>query len=135
LVSAAETQQCGRATFEVHELTASRVRVAITGDIDATNRQALGRFVERHTRASKQLVLDLSRVDFFGSQGFTALYYLSVHCARRDVDWIIVGNPAVQRILRICDAAAELPVVEDLSTALARLDRLAKYRHMGSWAG
>ena len=32
--------------------------VAISGDVDATNRQALGRFVERHTRATKQFVLD-----------------------------------------------------------------------------
>ena len=89
-----ETQRCGRAVFEVHHLTAERVCIAVTGDVDATIRQALGRFVARHTRASQQMILDLSRVDFFGSQGFTALFYVSVHCARRDVDWMIVGNRA-----------------------------------------
>jgi anti-anti-sigma factor len=119
--------------FEVHHMTAERVRIAVTGDVDATNRQALGRFVERHTRVSQQLVVDLSEVAFFGSQGFTALYYISVHCARRDVDWMIVGNRVVNRILRICDSEGALPVVDDLGTALHRLDRCAKYHHTPSW--
>jgi anti-anti-sigma factor len=130
-----KTQQCGRAVFEVHRLTAERVRIAVTGDVDATNRQALGRFVERHIRISQQLVVDLSKVDFFGSQGFTALYYVSVHCARRDVDWMIVGNRMVDRILRICDSEGELPIADDLGAAVHRLDRCAKYHHSGSWAG
>jgi anti-anti-sigma factor len=133
--SADETQRYGRATFEIHHLTSLRVRVAVRGDVDATNRHALGRFVERHTRVSKQLVLDLSEVDFFGSQGFTALYYVGIQCARRDVDWMIVGDRTVQRILRICDTEAALPVVGDLGTALGRLDRLAKHRHTAYSAG
>jgi anti-anti-sigma factor len=135
LPAVGETQKCGRAAFEVHHLTAERVRIAVTGEIDATNRQALGRFVERHIRISQQLVVDLCKVDFFDSQGFTALYYVSVHCARRDVDWMIVGNRVVDRILRICDSEGELPVVDDLGAAVDRLDRCAKYHHTPSWAG
>lgn len=135
LPAVGETQQSGRALFEVHDLAAERVRVAVTGDVDATNRQALGHFVERHIRISQQLIVDLSKVDFFGSQGFTALHYVSVHCARRDVDWMIVGNRAVDRILRICDSEAELPVVHDLGVAVDRLDRCARYQHSPSWAG
>ena len=100
--------------------------VGVRGEVDATNRHDLGRFIERHTRISKQLILDFSCVDFFGSQGFTALYYVSVQCARRDVDWMIVGAPAVLRILRICDPDGELPVVSDIGGALARLDHVAK---------
>ena len=129
-----ETQQSGRALFEVHHLTSERVRICVSGDIDATNRQAFGHFVERHTRVSHQLVLDLRAVDFFGSQGFTALYYVSVHCARHDVDWMIVTNRAVDRILRICDSEAELPVVDDLGAAVHKLDRCARYHHSVSWA-
>jgi anti-anti-sigma regulatory factor len=34
-----------------------------------------------------QLVLDLSAVNFFGTQGFAALHYISVSCARNDMDW------------------------------------------------
>ena len=126
--SPVETQGCGRAAFEVRQLTAARLCVTVVGEVDATNRQAFGHFVERHTRVSKQLVLDLSKVDFFGSQGFTALYYVGVQCARRDVDWMIVGNRIVQRIVRICDTADELPVVDDLDGAQHRLDHLIKDR-------
>jgi len=126
--SSVETQRCGRAACEVRQLTAACLCVTVVGEVDATNRQAFGRFVERHTRVSKQLVLDLSKVDFFGSQGFTALYYVGVQCARRDVDWMIVGNRIVRRIVRICDTDDELPVVDSLDAAQRRLDHLIKDR-------
>jgi anti-anti-sigma factor len=122
-------QRCGRAVLTAQNLSTPRVLVGVRGDVDATNRHDLGRFIERHTRISKQLILDFSCVDFFGSQGFTALYYVSVQCARRDVDWMIVGAPAVLRILLICDPDGELPVVSDIGGALARLDHVAKCRH------
>jgi anti-anti-sigma factor len=110
----------------MHQVSPTRVVATVTGDIDATNRQALGRLIERHIRVSRQLIVDLSDVDFFGSQGFAALFYISVHCARRDVDWMVVGNHSVRRILRICDSDGELPMVNDLATAHRRLDHLAR---------
>ena len=120
-----EQERCGHATFAVRRCSAHRMAIAVIGEIDAVNGRALGRYVEGHTRISRQLVLDLRAVDFFGSQGFTALYYISVHCARSDVDWVIVGSPAVRRLLAVCDPDGELPLTDALSSALARLDRLA----------
>jgi anti-anti-sigma factor len=120
-----DLRRCGRATFAVRHPSPTRAAVAVLGDVDALNARELGRYVERHTHLSKQLVLDLRAVDFFGSQAFTALYYISVYCARGDVDWIIVGGAAVQRLLSICDPEGELPLVDDLSSGLSRLDRLA----------
>ena len=129
-----ERQQCGRAVFDVHHLTAERVRIGVTGDIDATNRQALGRFVERHTRASQQIVLDLKQSRLFGSQGFTpCTTSCPLRATRRGLD--IVSNRAVDRILRICDCDTELPVVNDVGAAVDRLDRCMKYHHTASWAG
>ena len=52
------------------------MHIGVTGDIDATNRQALGRFVERHTRASQQIVLDLKQSRLFREPGFHPLYYV-----------------------------------------------------------
>jgi anti-anti-sigma factor len=128
-----DVERAGRAIFRAEELADGRVLIGVHGDVDATNRQALGRFVARHIRVSKQLVLDLTGVEFFGSQGFTALYYVSVQCARRDVDWMVAGSRTVLRILRICDPAGELPLVADLEAALARLDHVAKCRHAVAW--
>jgi anti-anti-sigma factor len=124
-----ELQHCGRATFAVRHPSPTRAAVAVMGEVDAVNARELGRYIERHTHLSKQLVLDLRAVDFFGSQAFTALYYTSVYCARGDVDWIIVGGPAVRRLLSICDPESELPLVDDLASGLARLDRLAQCRY------
>lgn len=127
LPAAEETLRRGRAAFEIHHLTPERVWVVVTGDVDATNRQALGYFVQQRIRVSHQLVLDLSVVDFFGSQAFSALHFVGVHCTRRDVEWAIVGNRAVQRITRICDPGGELPVVDNLGAAIRKLNRCAKY--------
>jgi anti-anti-sigma factor len=133
--STEEAEICGRARFAVRHCSPTRVAVGVVGEIDAVNGRALGRYVERHTRISKQLVLDLRSVDFFGSHGFTALYFISVHCARSDVDWVIVGSHPVRRLLSICDPEGELPLVSGLSSALTRLDRYAQVRPQIIWSG
>lgn len=133
--SAGGTQRCRAATFAVRHPSSTRISVAVLGEVDAVNGRALGRYVERHTRSSRQLVLDLRAVEFFGTAGFTALYYTNVHCTRSDVDWVIVGSRAVRRLLCICDPHGELPLVDDLSSALLRLDRLARCRHPVVWTG
>lgn len=119
-----EQQRCGPAVFEARHCSSTRVAVAVIGEIDALNGREFGRYVQRHTRISKQLVLDLRAVEFFGTAGFTALYYISVQCTRSDVDWTIVGSDPVRRMLSICDPDGELPLAADLSSALTRLDRL-----------
>ncbi len=124
-----ELQHCGRATLAVRRPSETCVAVAVIGDVDATNARALGRYVENHTHLSKQLVLDLRGVDFFGTQAFTALYYINVFCARSDVDWLIVGGPPVRRLLSICDPEGELPLADDLRSGLVRLDHLAQCRY------
>src|ERR1700741_940138 len=66
LPTADEIERCGLAVFTARSLTAERMLVGVTGEVDASNSHELGRFVTRHTRVSKQLILDLSAVDFFG---------------------------------------------------------------------
>ncbi|CAJ1510636.1 STAS domain-containing protein [[Mycobacterium] burgundiense] len=133
--SICESKRCGRATFTVHPASPGRIRIAAYGDVDAVNGRALGHYVEAHTGTSQQLVLDLRAVDFFGTQGFTALYYISVQCTRRDVDWMLVGSPPVHRLLRICDTSSELPLCTDLASALARLDQITQCRGRIASAG
>jgi anti-anti-sigma factor len=109
--------------------------VAVIGDLDAVNARSLGRYVEQHTGISRQVVLDLRAVDFVGIPAFTAMYYISVHCARSDVDWIIVGGHPVRRLLSICDPEGQLPLVDNLASGLARLDRLTQCRQHVPSAG
>ena len=126
--TAVESKSYGRATFSVRRRTPIRTEITVFGDIDAANGRALGCYVERHTGTSTQLILDLRGVDFFGSQGFTALYYISVHSTRSDVDWMILGNPPVRRLLSICDPDNELPLAADYEAAIVRLNQLARRR-------
>lgn len=119
----------------MRQLAPVRVLIGATGHIDASNRQALGRFVERHTRIAGQLILDLTGIEHFGRHGFTALYYVSVDCARRGVDWMLVGNQTVRRDLGIYDPDADLPFVDDVAEALNKLDHLARRRHPAPWPG
>ncbi|MGB3485742.1 MAG: STAS domain-containing protein [Mycobacterium sp.] len=126
--SAVESVHHGRATFGVHRRNALRTEITVAGDIDAFNGRALGSYAERHTGTSKQMILDLRAVDFFGSQGFTALYFISVHCSRSDVDWMVLGSPPVHRLLSICDPDSELPLAADYEAATARLNQLARHR-------
>ncbi|BBZ01663.1 hypothetical protein MCHIJ_11000 [Mycolicibacterium chitae] len=130
-----ESKRCGRATFSVHPVSTNRIRIAACGDVDAVNGRALGHYVEAHTGASQQLILDLRAVDFFGTAGFTALYYISVQSTRRDVDWMLVGSPPVRRLLGICDTNGELPLCSDVDLAIARLNQVAQYRRRIASAG
>ena len=118
----------GRATFSVRHLTPMRAEIAVVGQVDAFNGRALGSFVECHTGTSGQMILDLRAVDFFGSQGFTALFYISVYCSRTDVDWMILGSPPVRRLLAICDPAGELPLSANYESATSRLNQLRRRR-------
>ena len=129
-----DRRRISNATFAVRPCSRDRIAVGVRGDIDAANGRELARYVVHHTRASRQLVLDLRSVDFFGTQGFTALYYISVHCARTDVDWAIVGSRHVRRLLSICDPGGELPLADNLRAALRRLDRIAHSRHRRRWS-
>jgi anti-anti-sigma factor len=130
-----DVEYTGRAAFAMRRQSPARVIVTADGEIDATNGKALGRFVERHTGISTQLVLDLSNVEFFGSQGFRALYYVDVHCARSDVDWALVGSPAVRRLLQIVAPNDEFPLVEDLAAAQSRLNCLARCHRLAMGRG
>ncbi len=128
-------QQCGRAVFSIRSLSPTLFVITASGEIDATNGRELGRYVERHTAPATQLIVDLSEVSFFGSQGFSALHYMSVSCTRIDVDWVVVPGGEVRRLLRICDPQGELPFAEGVDSARARLDRATRRRQPVSWAG
>jgi anti-anti-sigma factor len=99
----------GRATFSVRQ-GSTLVQVNVSGEIDAVNHRDLSSYVERHIGVARHLILDLRKVEFFGSQGFAALCYIDAHCRSNDVDWLIVSSPCVRRIMSICDPDGELPL-------------------------
>lgn len=79
------------------------VRISATGQVDASNIDRLARYVFRYGANSRRLILDLTGVEFFGVEGFSALNIIAERCTTAAVAWTLVPSPAVARILHICD--------------------------------
>jgi len=102
-------------------LTSSVAVVSVRGDIDASNARTLTEHACAHVTVCGALVLDLSEVDFFGTEGFSTLHRVSVACARAGIGWAMVPSVAVCQVLRICDPQGTLPAAGTVDAALATI--------------
>jgi anti-anti-sigma factor len=112
-----------RGLFRARELSATTVLVAAVGEIDASNSGELLSYVEKLLPDYDQLVLDLSRLSFFGTDGFSTLHTINVRCSRRGIDWVLVPGPEVTRLLRICDPDVLMTTAGNIVSAVAALAR------------
>jgi anti-anti-sigma factor len=112
-----------RGLFRTRELSATTVLVAAVGEIDASNSGELLGYVEKLLPGYDQLVLDLSRLSFFGTDGFSTLHSIDVRCSRRGIDWVLVPGPEVTRVLRVCDPEELLTTAGNIVSAVAALAR------------
>ena len=109
------------ARFAGRLLRSSVAVISAEGDIDASNADALTEYTLGRVNGYHGLVLDLSGLDFFGADGFSALHRISVNCARVGTAWAIVPGSATSRVLRICDPQDSLPLADTVEAALGRL--------------
>jgi anti-anti-sigma factor len=109
------------ARFDTRWTMSSVAIVSAYGDIDATNASTLTDYALVKAVHCRGLILDLSGLKFFGTEGFSALHRVSVRCARADIGWMVVSGAAVSRLLRICDPHGSLPTVTTVDAALANL--------------
>lgn len=105
------------------ELSASTVLVTALGEVDAAVARDLYDDVAEHLAGYRQLVLDLSRIDFFGTAGYSLLHRVHTHCARSGTDWVLVAGQEVERLLRVCDPEGIFPAAANIVSAVARLAR------------
>ena len=110
------------AHFATRWLQPDTAVVTAHGEIDATNAQDFVDYALRHAARINRLVLDLSRVEFFGTAGFSALHTLNVRCAGESIEWASVPGDAVKRVLRICDPDSTLPIGGSIEAALSVVD-------------
>jgi anti-anti-sigma factor len=109
------------ARFDTRWTVSSIAIVSAYGDIDASNASALTDYALLQAARCRGLILDLSGVEFFGTEGFSALHRVSVRCAHADIGWMVVSDAVVSRLLRICDPHGSLPTVDSVGAALANL--------------
>ena len=106
-------------TFAVHELFRSATVITVAGGLDAANAPEFSAHTAPYARAGRRVLLDLSRVDFFGTAALSVLADFNYRCLARDVAWGLVSSIAVDRLLRI--SAAVLPIYPTASDALTGL--------------
>lgn len=99
--------------------------VSAHGDIDGTNARTLSDYSVADAVRCRGLILDLTGLEFIGTDGFLALHRTSVCCARAGIGWALVPSVAVSRLLRVCDPNHLLPVADTVGSALASLQRSA----------
>jgi anti-anti-sigma factor len=107
--------------FDTRWTMSSVAIVSAYGDIDGTNATTLAEYAVVKAMPCRGLVLDLSGLEFFGTEGFSTLHRVSVRCARAGMGWVVVPGGAVSRLLRICDPDGSLPTVDTVGAALAIL--------------
>lgn len=105
------------------ELGARTVLLAVAGDIDAATASGLLDDLETHLQGYRQVVLDLSGVEFFGAAGYSLLNRLHVYCTRASIDWVVVTGTEAQRLLRVCDPDGIFPTASNIVSAVAALTR------------
>jgi anti-anti-sigma factor len=96
-------------SFSTEWLNSTIVRISVSGEVDASNTAELLDYVLRRGANSRNLILDLKDVTFFGTEGFSALQTIDVRSSRASVSWMAVPGPAVSRVLKICDPRCEIP--------------------------
>jgi anti-anti-sigma factor len=95
--------------------------VSVEGEVDAANADTLLDYVLREVLLCRGLVLDLASITFFDSEGYRSLVTLAARCATADVSWVLVPSGSVQRALRICDVAQQLPMAASVTQGVVAL--------------
>jgi anti-anti-sigma factor len=117
--SSTKRTECRTAHFATRWLRPATAVVTAHGELDAANVPQFVDYALRHLAHTKGLVLDLTGVDFFGTEGFSALHTVNVQCAGEAVSLTMVPSPAVSRLLRICDPDCALPMHATVDAALS----------------
>src|ERR1700721_878923 len=116
-------QSCGSHTTRLAygRLGSSVAVISAHGHIDASNADTVTEYTLGHLIRCRGLILDLRGLDFFGTEGFSALHRVSVCCARAGLGWAVVSGEAVSRVLRIVDPQSLLPAVSTVEAAMDML--------------
>ena len=102
-------------------LRSSIAVISARGHIDASNADTLTEYTLAHLMGCSGLILDLGNLDFFGTEGFSALHRVSVHCAHASRGWAVVPSEAVTQVLRIGDPQGLLPTASTVESAMTTI--------------
>ncbi len=79
--------------------------ITVLGDIDAANTHRFLDYALGKVLLCRRMILDLSHVGFFATDGYWMLKTLESRCGMADIEFNVVPGPRVERTLQICRQA------------------------------
>jgi len=113
---------CRRARMRTKTDTGLTV-ISISGEIDASNADALNRHASELVSEGAALIVDLAEVDFIALDGLHALFALNMQCARTGTTWALIASHAVNQLLQVEDHDTRFPAVGSATEALRLVRR------------
>jgi anti-anti-sigma factor len=128
----ASSPHSGITTFDCHgayvraKTDTGLTVISISGEIDASNADALSRHASELVSDCGALIVDLAEVDFIALDGLHALFALNMQCARTGITLALIASQAVKRLLRVADHDKLLPAVGSATEALLLVRRSSR---------
>jgi anti-anti-sigma factor len=113
---------CRRARLRATTHTGLTV-ISISGEIDASNADALNRRASELVSDGGALIVDLAEVNFIAVDGLHALLALNMQCAHTGTTLALIASHAVNLLLRVGDHDKILPAVGSATEALLLVRR------------
>ncbi|WP_205878084.1 anti-sigma factor antagonist [Mycobacterium camsae] len=120
------------ARWDTHRAKSSVTIVTARGEIDGSNAKALTKYLLAEMPQCRSLILDISRLEFFGAAGFSTLKATADSCTEAGIRWALVPNATVARVLDICDPKGSLPAADTVDAALILIRHLVPMPHIGN---
>jgi anti-anti-sigma factor len=94
--------------------TDGRVVISVSGEIDMSNVDELGRAIDDAVVDATSLIIDLRSVDYMDSQGIRGLHDISRRLAKSSVDLVVVAprHTVAGELLRLTSLDAMIRVTD-----------------------
>lgn len=97
--------------------------ISVGGEIDASNADFTATVLNGFATCNGKVVVDLSSVDFIGTQGLRLLIEFDDQCRRSNTAVVVVPCRMLRRLLEVVGMGRHLSIAESVTDALRAVDR------------
>lgn len=113
----------GRAASISAESWGETTVISACGEIDASNADFTATVLDGFATANGKVVVDLSNLDFIGTQGLRVLIEFYESCQRSNTAAAVVPCRMLRRLLHVIDIGGHLPVAQSVHSAVHSVER------------
>lgn len=97
--------------------------ITVSGEIDASNADFMATVLNGFATGKGPVVVDLSGIDFVGTQGLRVLLGFDDQCRRGGVAWALVPCRIMRRLLQVFSVERQLPLADSVDDAVDPFER------------